>query len=68
MITKDDAFLLVYLSNESIICNHSNQVSWLQDMRKIEHFCQRPVGKSLPDYIVRTVISCVRNSESHNAS
>ncbi|XP_061587868.1 SLAM family member 5-like isoform X2 [Cololabis saira] len=39
LITKHGDSLLVYLSNESVICNHSNHVSWLNDTRNIKHLC-----------------------------
>ncbi|XP_071348556.1 CD48 antigen-like isoform X2 [Trachinotus anak] len=34
-VTSSGASLRVYLVNGSIICNHSNQVSWEKDMKKI---------------------------------
>uniref|UniRef100_UPI003AAF4A85 SLAM family member 5-like n=1 Tax=Centroberyx gerrardi TaxID=166262 RepID=UPI003AAF4A85 len=39
-VTTSAASLYVYLSSGSIICNHSNQVNWSIDMKKIEHLCQ----------------------------
>ncbi|XP_078143577.1 uncharacterized protein LOC139928906 isoform X2 [Centroberyx gerrardi] len=39
-VTTSAASLYVYLSNGSIICNHSNQVSRSEDMKKIEPLCQ----------------------------
>ncbi|XP_039672089.1 uncharacterized protein LOC120568565 isoform X2 [Perca fluviatilis] len=38
-VTPSAADLHVYLSNGSIICNHSNQVSWIKDMKTIKNFC-----------------------------
>ncbi|XP_045907265.1 uncharacterized protein LOC123972081 [Micropterus dolomieu] len=38
-VTTSAASLHVYLLNDSIICNHSNQVSWTEDIKKAEHFC-----------------------------
>ena len=45
-VTPSAADLHVYLSNGSIICNHSNQVSWTKDMKIIKHFCPRHAGKT----------------------
>ncbi|CAJ1072876.1 uncharacterized protein LOC117827362 isoform X1 [Xyrichtys novacula] len=39
--------LRVYLGNGSVICNHSNEVSWEKDIKKIEDFCERG-GESKP--------------------
>ncbi|XP_041848080.1 SLAM family member 9-like [Melanotaenia boesemani] len=38
-ITKSDASFQVYPQDESIICNHSNQVSWTKHMIKIQDHC-----------------------------
>ncbi|XP_051260349.1 uncharacterized protein LOC127365853 [Dicentrarchus labrax] len=38
-VTTSGASLHVYLVNHSIICNHSNQVSWTKDIEMTEHFC-----------------------------
>ncbi|XP_028450075.1 uncharacterized protein LOC114565927 [Perca flavescens] len=38
-VTPSAADLHVYLSKGSIICNHSNQVSWTKDIKIIKHFC-----------------------------
>ncbi|XP_042283974.1 uncharacterized protein LOC121908207 isoform X2 [Thunnus maccoyii] len=38
-VTSSDSSLHVYLLNDSIICNHSNQVSWKEDLKKIRTFC-----------------------------
>ncbi|XP_035861352.1 uncharacterized protein LOC118495916 [Sander lucioperca] len=43
-VTPSAADLHVYLSNGSIICNHSNQVSWKKDMKTIENVCPRHDG------------------------
>uniref|UniRef100_A0A8C7ZQ98 Uncharacterized protein n=1 Tax=Oryzias sinensis TaxID=183150 RepID=A0A8C7ZQ98_9TELE len=39
--------LHVYLSDESVICNHSNQVSWANSTKKIKHFCPLNYGNWL---------------------
>uniref|UniRef100_A0A8D0A578 Immunoglobulin domain-containing protein n=1 Tax=Sander lucioperca TaxID=283035 RepID=A0A8D0A578_SANLU len=43
-VTPSDVDLHVYLSTGSIICNHSNQVSWTKDIKIIKHFCPRHAG------------------------
>ncbi|XP_078143575.1 uncharacterized protein LOC139928909 [Centroberyx gerrardi] len=49
-VTTSAASLYVYLSNASIICNHSNQVSWSEDMKKIKPLCQaNQVSDQNPD-------------------
>ncbi|XP_067385219.1 SLAM family member 5-like [Channa argus] len=42
-VTASGASLQVYLVNDSIICNHSNQVTWTenQEQTKIWNFCPR---------------------------
>ncbi|KAM4605027.1 SLAM family member 5-like [Polymixia lowei] len=52
--------LYVYLLNGSIICNHSNQVSWSTNMREIQPLCPfhpGPKPKPFPWYIIS--ITCV---------
>ncbi|XP_037643687.1 uncharacterized protein LOC119498716 isoform X2 [Sebastes umbrosus] len=41
-VTTSGASLRIYLSNGSIICNHSNQVSWTEDIKIIGHLCLQP--------------------------
>uniref|UniRef100_A0A8C6PJ87 Immunoglobulin V-set domain-containing protein n=1 Tax=Nothobranchius furzeri TaxID=105023 RepID=A0A8C6PJ87_NOTFU len=36
--------LRIYLSAESIICNHSNQVSWLKNETNLRSFCPKIAG------------------------
>lgn len=45
-VTTSGASLHVYLSNLSVICDHSNQVSWTRDMKNIEHICALLAGKT----------------------
>uniref|UniRef100_A0A3P8TWU0 Immunoglobulin subtype domain-containing protein n=1 Tax=Amphiprion percula TaxID=161767 RepID=A0A3P8TWU0_AMPPE len=40
--TNSGAFLNIYLWNASIFCNHSNQVSWTENMIEIQDFCLQP--------------------------
>ncbi|XP_071777687.2 SLAM family member 5-like [Centroberyx gerrardi] len=56
-VTTSAASLYVYLSNGSIICNHSNQVSWSEDMKKIEPLCHQVPGISA--CLVKTVLLSV---------
>ncbi|MEQ2243715.1 hypothetical protein ILYODFUR_009656 [Ilyodon furcidens] len=45
-VTKSGSSLHVSLSHLSIICNHSNQVSWLQKKTAADHRCLQYTGKS----------------------
>uniref|UniRef100_A0A8C4DLS1 Immunoglobulin V-set domain-containing protein n=1 Tax=Dicentrarchus labrax TaxID=13489 RepID=A0A8C4DLS1_DICLA len=45
-VTTSGASLHVYLVNHSIICNHSNQVSWTKDIEMTEHFCTQHDGNT----------------------
>ncbi|XP_038135739.1 uncharacterized protein LOC119779946 [Cyprinodon tularosa] len=45
MVTKSGSSLHIYHTNESIICNHSNQVSWKESIKKIEDDCIQ-IGES----------------------
>ncbi|XP_042285970.1 uncharacterized protein LOC121909484 isoform X2 [Thunnus maccoyii] len=38
-VSTSGSSLHVYLLNDSIICNHSNEVSWEEDMKEIWDFC-----------------------------
>ncbi|KAK2822778.1 hypothetical protein Q5P01_022843 [Channa striata] len=61
-VTTTGASLHVYLVNDSITCNHSNQVSWTenQDRRKTRDSCSRhDENKKLPGYVIPTIIACV---------
>uniref|UniRef100_A0A8C4DKN5 Immunoglobulin V-set domain-containing protein n=1 Tax=Dicentrarchus labrax TaxID=13489 RepID=A0A8C4DKN5_DICLA len=44
-VTTSGASLHVYLVDGSIICNHSNQVSWTKDIEMTEHFCPQHAGE-----------------------
>nr|XP_033506806.1 SLAM family member 9-like [Epinephelus lanceolatus] len=60
-VTTSGASLKVYLDqNGSIICNHSNQVSWTENKEIIEHSCPRhdDVKQPLKDF-AGTVIAVV---------
>ncbi|XP_047223984.1 uncharacterized protein LOC124869860 isoform X1 [Girardinichthys multiradiatus] len=37
--------MLVYVDEGSIICNHSNHVSWEQDAEAVEFLCEKKTGK-----------------------
>ncbi|XP_062284232.1 uncharacterized protein LOC133990068 [Scomber scombrus] len=45
-VTTSGSSLRVYLFNDSITCNHSNQVSWTRDMKEILHFCPLTAGET----------------------
>ncbi|KAK9538500.1 hypothetical protein VZT92_003664 [Zoarces viviparus] len=49
-LTTSGASLHVYLLNSSIICNHSNQVSWTKDFNMTEHFCPQYAAPD-PDHV-----------------
>uniref|UniRef100_UPI0037E9AA69 uncharacterized protein n=1 Tax=Semicossyphus pulcher TaxID=241346 RepID=UPI0037E9AA69 len=46
--TTSAASLRVYLENGSVICNHSNQVSWEKDVERIEDLCKESDGSVSP--------------------
>ncbi|XP_027128244.1 uncharacterized protein LOC109140113 isoform X1 [Larimichthys crocea] len=56
-VTTSGASLHVYLVNDSIICNHSNQVSWTENMMNIQDFCPQHAGISV--CLVKTVVFSV---------
>ncbi|XP_053186751.1 SLAM family member 5-like [Scomber japonicus] len=45
-VTTSGSSLRVYLLNDSIICNHSNQVSWTSNMMEIRPLCSLAVGET----------------------
>ncbi|XP_027145826.1 uncharacterized protein LOC109140117 isoform X2 [Larimichthys crocea] len=55
-VTTSGASLHVYLENDSIICNHSNQVSWTKNMMEIQDFCPQHVGSQPSPYIYVVVV------------
>uniref|UniRef100_A0A3Q1CAB4 Immunoglobulin subtype domain-containing protein n=1 Tax=Amphiprion ocellaris TaxID=80972 RepID=A0A3Q1CAB4_AMPOC len=42
--TNSGASLRIYLSDVLIFCNHSNQVSWTENMIEIQDFCLQPAA------------------------
>ncbi|KAM6920085.1 uncharacterized protein PEZ65_012459 [Lycodopsis pacificus] len=63
-LTTSGASLHVYLLNSSIICNHSNQVNWNKDFKRIEHFCPQYAGSEGSSagtsvYLVKMVVFSV---------
>ncbi|XP_029930106.1 SLAM family member 9-like isoform X3 [Myripristis murdjan] len=62
-VTASAASITVYLLNGSVICNHSNQVSWREDRMKIDALCWLHAGPQSPSgvsvYLVRTVVLSV---------
>ncbi|XP_033182337.1 uncharacterized protein LOC113171912 isoform X4 [Anabas testudineus] len=61
--TTSGTFLHVNLVNDSIICNHSNQVSWTTNtgQTKIQDFCQHDVsnGAITAGIAVGVLVSCL---------
>ncbi|XP_044224483.1 uncharacterized protein LOC122994022 [Thunnus albacares] len=45
-VTSSDSSLRVYLLSDSIFCNHSNQVSWTKDLKKIWLLCSSTAGST----------------------
>ncbi|XP_038573335.1 uncharacterized protein LOC119901753 isoform X3 [Micropterus salmoides] len=59
-VTTSAASLHVYLLNDSIICNHSNQVSWTEDIKKTKHLCpQADQGKQDDNIIVPVLVAFI---------
>ncbi|XP_062284442.1 SLAM family member 5-like [Scomber scombrus] len=56
--TISGSSLRVYLFNDFIICNHSNQVSWTRDMKEIRHLCTAG-PQSISLCLVKTVVFSV---------
>ncbi|RVE61169.1 hypothetical protein OJAV_G00168120 [Oryzias javanicus] len=38
-VTKQENLLQIYLSDQSVICNHSNHISWTNSTEKVELIC-----------------------------
>ncbi|XP_047446572.1 SLAM family member 5-like isoform X1 [Mugil cephalus] len=60
-VTNSGASLRVHLLNGTIICNHSNQVSWTQKKTQIQDFCPLHAGLSddVSICLVKTVVFSV---------
>ncbi|XP_045907266.1 CD48 antigen-like [Micropterus dolomieu] len=63
-VTTSGASLHVYLLNDSIICNHSNQVSWTEDIKKTKHYCPQhadpeSLSAGISVCLVKTVVFSV---------
>ncbi|XP_053186762.1 SLAM family member 5-like [Scomber japonicus] len=52
-VTTSGSSLRIYLLNDSIICNHSNQVNWTRDMMEIQPLCSLT---AVPDTGTRVAI------------
>uniref|UniRef100_A0A3P9LWC5 Ig-like domain-containing protein n=1 Tax=Oryzias latipes TaxID=8090 RepID=A0A3P9LWC5_ORYLA len=49
--------LQIHVSNESVICNHSNQVSWANSTKRIEFICHQNDGNTNPGPLnIRVII------------
>ncbi|XP_062284446.1 CD48 antigen-like [Scomber scombrus] len=58
--TTSGSSLRVYLFNDFIICNHSNQISWTRDMTEIQPLCSPTAGsQSISLCLVKTVVFSV---------
>uniref|UniRef100_A0A3B4F245 Immunoglobulin subtype domain-containing protein n=1 Tax=Pundamilia nyererei TaxID=303518 RepID=A0A3B4F245_9CICH len=44
--TKKFSSLIVYLEQDTIFCNHSNQVSWNQTMKVLKSYCEIETGEN----------------------
>uniref|UniRef100_A0A3B4F1C2 Immunoglobulin subtype domain-containing protein n=1 Tax=Pundamilia nyererei TaxID=303518 RepID=A0A3B4F1C2_9CICH len=44
--TKEFSSLSVYLQQDTIFCNHSNQVSWNQTMKVLKSYCETKTGEN----------------------
>ncbi|XP_053186754.1 SLAM family member 5-like [Scomber japonicus] len=61
-VTTSGSSLRVYLLNDFIICNHSNQVSWTRDIKEIQSLCSRTAescSQSISLCLVKTVVFSV---------
>ncbi|XP_075954794.1 uncharacterized protein LOC142956901 [Anarhichas minor] len=63
-LTTSGASLRVYLLYGAIICNHSNQVNWTEDFKRIEPFCPQYAGSEGSSagtsvYLVKMVVFSV---------
>ncbi|CAK6965654.1 CD48 antigen-like [Scomber scombrus] len=59
-VTTSGSSLRVYLFNDFIICNHSNQVSWTRDMKEMRPLCSTTAGsQSFSLCLVKTVVFSV---------
>ncbi|XP_032421980.1 uncharacterized protein LOC116722004 isoform X3 [Xiphophorus hellerii] len=61
-VTKSGAALLVCLSRSAVVCNHSNQVSWMEKTAEIDHLCLKNAGPDEPHgfsicYVKKVVFS-----------
>ncbi|XP_029930614.1 uncharacterized protein LOC115375336 [Myripristis murdjan] len=62
-VTASAASIKVYLLNESVICNHSNQVSWREDRKETDALCWLHAGpqslSGVSVYLVKLVVFSV---------
>ncbi|XP_047446559.1 CD48 antigen-like [Mugil cephalus] len=56
-VTNSGASLRVHLLNDTIICNHSNQVSWMENKTQIQDLCPLHAGSNIT--IVIAVIAVI---------
>ncbi|KAM8850683.1 SLAM family member 5-like isoform 2-T2 [Spinachia spinachia] len=55
-VTTSGASLQLYLLNDIIICNHSNQVNWIHNFITAEHLCSSNTDSPLPVGWVTAII------------
>ncbi|XP_053186755.1 uncharacterized protein LOC128369702 [Scomber japonicus] len=65
-VTTSGSSLRVYLLNDSIICNHSNQVNWTREMKKIRPLCSLNAGENPVSPVQLSVNSVSNSTESCN--
>uniref|UniRef100_A0A667YR74 Immunoglobulin subtype domain-containing protein n=1 Tax=Myripristis murdjan TaxID=586833 RepID=A0A667YR74_9TELE len=55
-VTASAASIRVYLLNGSVICNHSNQVSWREDRMETDALCWLHAGKTLTVMNINSIV------------
>ncbi|XP_041805260.1 SLAM family member 9-like [Chelmon rostratus] len=58
-VSTSGASLRVYLVNDLIFCNHSNQVSWTKDSATIERFCPGRADKQVNNITVPVTVASI---------
>uniref|UniRef100_A0A667Z779 Immunoglobulin subtype domain-containing protein n=1 Tax=Myripristis murdjan TaxID=586833 RepID=A0A667Z779_9TELE len=55
-VTASAASIRVYLLSGSVICNHSNQVSWREDRKETDALCWLDAGKTLTVMNISSIV------------
>uniref|UniRef100_A0A665UVZ6 Immunoglobulin subtype domain-containing protein n=2 Tax=Echeneis naucrates TaxID=173247 RepID=A0A665UVZ6_ECHNA len=58
-VTTSGSTLSIYLVNDTIICNHSNQVSWRKDNKPFENVCSGNDSAGVSLCLVKTLVFSV---------